>query len=146
MKLKDDQERRQRQVVLQNPMRREQEREKEVRSMLERTEARLLMSQDIFQKNLADKVSHAKTVNEKLDQAAKRAKEHQQKEELKKQRMFDAEWRKFNEKMVIRQEILEDKQLSTKEANLAEFERHKKQASMVKERDFQAVLQRINER
>ena len=60
--------------------------------------------------------------------------------------MFDAEWRKFNEKMVIRQEILEDKQLSTKEANLAEFERHKKQASMVKERDFQAVLQRINER
>lgn len=31
--------------------------------------------------------------------------------------MFDAEWKKFNEKMVIRQEILEDKQLSTKEAN-----------------------------
>ena len=60
--------------------------------------------------------------------------------------MFDAEWKKFNEKMVVRQEILEDKQLSTKEANQAEFERHKKQASMVKERDFQAVLQRINER
>ena len=34
------------------------------------------MSKDLFEKNLAVKVNHAKSVNQKLDQAAKRAKEH----------------------------------------------------------------------
>ena len=44
--------------------------------MLEKTESKLQMSKDIFEKNLAVKVNHAKSVNEKLDQATKRAKEH----------------------------------------------------------------------
>ena len=48
--------------------------------------------------------------------------------------------------MVIRKELLDWKQEQIRYNNQAEFERHKKQASQIKERDLQAVLNRIQHR
>ena len=45
-----------------------------------------------------------------MDLAAKRVKDHQVKEENKRQAMFDTEWKKFQEKMVLRKELLDWKQ------------------------------------
>ena len=68
--------------------------------------------------------------------AAKRVKDHQIRVDNRKQKMFDKEWTKMNQKMVIRKELLDWKQDQIRYNNQAELERHKKQASMIKERDL----------
>ena len=136
MKMKDEIERKQREIVMQNQSARERQREQEVKFMIDKTEQKQKNSIDLYQKNLNDKVNLAKTVNEKMDLAAQRVKNHQIRQENKKQKMFDKEWQKFNEKMVIRKELLDWKQEQIRNNNEAEFERHKKQAAQVKERDL----------
>ena len=55
----------------------EREREQEVLQMIAKTEQKQQNSINLYHKSLNDKINLAKTVNEKLDMAAKRAKDHQ---------------------------------------------------------------------
>lgn len=146
MKAKDAQERQQRQVVVKNKQVGDFNHEIQMKSVIDRYQRKQANSMTAYQSNLNLKVQMAKDTNSRMDSVAKKAKEVFEKKMESKYQAFNEQIKKYHEKLVMRQEILDWQQYETKMANEKRFMHHLETSKNIKQLDRDKLLNSIQEK